>query len=105
MRPTLKRWLDFLCTLAFVGFALTLAMLVHACTPDAGKNARTAADYEASQLACVDHARTLAESHACRDAVAVQFGRPTRWTDAGAPLRPMSVEDAFGPLDAGEGGQ
>lgn len=37
--------------------------------------------YESESLLCVDNAKTLAESHACRDAVKAKFSR--LWSDAG----------------------
>lgn len=78
----MKRWVDVCCCLALLGALFILAHQCTACTPVAGENARTAGDYEAAQLACVDHAKTREEADACRCTVKAQYGRPC--ADGGA---------------------
>lgn len=53
--------------LTAAAWACYLASLTGGCAGASHEeNAVTAATYEAQQLACVDTARTLEESHACR---------------------------------------
>ena len=64
-----------------------LALVLLACAGSSHEmNAATAGAYEGEQLSCVDKAKTLAESHACRCAHPAANGHvPDFCTDGGAP--------------------
>lgn len=59
-----------------LGIAFIVGIAIGGCSGTSAQNARTAGDYEAAQLACVDKSSTRAEADACRCAVKAQFGRP-----------------------------
>lgn len=64
--------LDGVAVLSFVGAVLFVARVAAGCSGPAKTAAETA--YGASLLRCVDEARTLAESKACRAAVDARWG-------------------------------
>lgn len=68
-----------------IAFSLALGACAGSSTKD---NAATAATYEAEQLACVEKATTLEQSHACRCEVMQRYQRscPAGWAkDGGGP--------------------
>lgn len=78
-----------------IGIALAFACMLggafvmnQGCGPSTAANVKTAADYEAEQLVCVDKAKSLVESRACRCKVMAEQGRECPWPvamDGGAP--------------------
>lgn len=64
--------LDGVAVLAFVGAVLFVARTAAGCSGPAAAGAEAA--YGASLLRCVDEAKTLAESKACRAAVDARWG-------------------------------
>jgi len=52
-----------------------------ASSPEHAENVQTAATYEGEQILCVDRAKTIEESRACRCGVMKRYGRecPAGW--------------------------